>query len=341
MSQTAHDLYSVGFGGLIHEDVMNQIWDISRIPLPLTDRIGTDSHDNQYAEWTQDKLQAPNTSNAQIDGADTIGNDDTNEGKRVGNHSQISTKTVKVSTRAQNVDTIGFSDALSYQIMMRQREIRRDVEATMLTNQGSVRGDNATAGLSAGLGAWIETNGDFGTSTGGGFNTSTGLVASRVSAGTVGDRGLTETMVRAAIKGVYESGGESTLFMSTPDVCEAFSMYLFDSSARVAALDSNVNQSRTPVTATGAVNVFVSDFGVVEIEANRLQQLEDTTTANVFILDPAMLRLSYLDGYRTEPLAKQGLADTRQICVDWTLKVLNEEAQALIADIDTTAAVIT
>ena len=49
---------------------MAKIWDISKIPLPFQDLIGTDSHNNEYAEWTKDKLAAPTLANALIDGAD-------------------------------------------------------------------------------------------------------------------------------------------------------------------------------------------------------------------------------------------------------------------------------
>ena len=70
MAQTAVDLSDAGFGGLIREDVMNKIWQIDNIPLPLTDRIGSDSHSNQYAEWTTDEMGAIDLSNAEEDGAD-------------------------------------------------------------------------------------------------------------------------------------------------------------------------------------------------------------------------------------------------------------------------------
>ena len=110
MAQTAVDLSDAGFGGLIREDVMNKIWQIDNIPLPLTDRIGTDSHDNQYAEWTTDTMGAIDTDNAVLDGADAS-KDNTTEGARLGNHSQISTKDIAVSERAGNVDTIGYSNA--------------------------------------------------------------------------------------------------------------------------------------------------------------------------------------------------------------------------------------
>ena len=67
---TAYDQSIVTLNGIINEDVMQKIWDISKIPLPLTDIIGTDSHANEYYEWTQDSLAAAVTTNKQIDGAD-------------------------------------------------------------------------------------------------------------------------------------------------------------------------------------------------------------------------------------------------------------------------------
>ena len=41
-------------GGLVPEDVMAKIWDISKIPLLMQDVFGEDSHSNEYTEWTKD-----------------------------------------------------------------------------------------------------------------------------------------------------------------------------------------------------------------------------------------------------------------------------------------------
>jgi hypothetical protein len=340
MSQTAVDLADAGFGGLIREDVMNKIWQIDNIPLPLSDRIGTDSHSNQYAEWTTDTMGPIDVDNAVLDGADASKTNAT-EGSRLGNHSQISTKDVEVSERAGNVDTIGYANALTYQVSQRQKDLRQDVEAIMLTSQASVKSAAAGIPRSAGLGAWITdatavANG----TTEGGFDTATGLVDVRSGAADATDVALTEDAIRTVSQLVYEEGGESTVMMSTPSVCKEFSEYLFTSSARVAALQSDVNQSRSAVTATGAVNVFVSDFSTLEIVANRKQQVEDIATAvSVFILDPSMLRLSFLQGWQVKPLAKTGLADKRQMSVDWTLKVLNPLSQGGVFNVDQTAPV--
>lgn len=334
------DLAAAAYGGLVNEDVMQKIFDISNITLPLSDRIGTDSHKNAFCEWTTDALQAVDTSNAYVDSAPTTGIADENLGSRKGNHTQTSVKVVKVGSIAQSSDTIGFADALAYQIMQRQKELRRDVEATMLTNQASVKETTGTAGVSAGLGAWIKDNGSDNGSTAGGWNSSTGIVDARTSGGDATDVVMTEAMVRDAIKDVYIDGGESTVFMTTPSLVEQFSIFLFSSGARIAALQSDVREKTSGVTATAAVKLFVSDFGTVEIVANRLQQVEGTTTCvNAFVLDPSMLRLSYMDGYKTEPLAKTGLFDQYQMRVSWSLKVLNEDAQAIIADIIQTGTV--
>ena len=114
-----YDLKGALLNGLINEDVMQKIWDISKVPLPLTDMIGTDSHANPYYEWTQDSLATQVSTNKVIDGAD-ITQDDSAVGTRVGNHSQTSVKAVQVSTRAIESDSIGRANEESYQVMMRQ-----------------------------------------------------------------------------------------------------------------------------------------------------------------------------------------------------------------------------
>ena len=109
---------------------MNKIWDISKIPLPFTDMIGTGAAKNEYKEWTLDSLAAPDPTNAVVDGSDATGND-TATGERVGNHHQISDKVVRVSYRADESDTIGRSKELSYQLLRRQQELRRDSQCLL------------------------------------------------------------------------------------------------------------------------------------------------------------------------------------------------------------------
>ena len=332
------DLKGVLAGGLINEDVMQKIWDISKIPLPFTEMVGSDSATNEYKEWTTDELAAPDLTNAVIDGADA-GTSDHVTGLRVGNHHQISDKVVKVSYRADASDTIGRSKELSYQLMRRQQELRRDVEAIALSNQASVADTGAAAGKAGSLMSWIASNADV-VGTVGGFNTTTKLTV----AVTVGARrALTETLIRDTVEDVYNDGGDPTVLMAIPGMIRKISEYLFTSSARVATLMSDQGKSSEAATALGAVNVFVTDFGTLKLVPNRLQQAYVDSGAaacsTVYVLDPEYLSLCYLKGYRTDVLAKTGLAENRQMSVDWSLIVNNEKAHGMVTEVNHTAAV--
>ena len=315
----------------------------SKIPLPLTDMIGTESSKNEYKEWTVDALAQPNITNAVVDGADATGNN-TVLGARVGNHHQISQKVVQVSFRADVSDIIGRTKETSYQVMRRQQELRRDVDAIALVNQASVADDgNSIAGKAGGLPTWLVTTTSNGATTGanGGFSTATGLTVAR----TPGDnRAMTETMVRDAVQGVYTQGGDPTMMLSIPGIIRKFSEYLFTSSARVATLMSDQGKSAEQATALGSVNVFVTDFATLKLVPNRLQQKYMSNggavaVADVFVIDPTYLALSYLKGYRTEDLAKIGLSERKQMSVDWTLICNTEKSHAIIGDINPLLAV--
>jgi Family of unknown function (DUF5309) len=331
------DLKNVLYKGLIREDVMQKIYDISRIPLPFTDMIGTDSTSNSYCEWTQDQLQAVNLNNAQVDGADASTTGNMSTGSRVGNQCQISDKIVMVTERADDSDVIGQSSALAYQLMMRQQELKRDMEAIMLTQQASQADNgNATPGLIGGFGAWLTSNVSRGaTGTSGGF--ANGIVA----APTLGTaRAISETTIRDVSQSIYQNGGDATILMTTPSVVRLISEYMFTASARIATLMSDTGQAASPQVAKGSVNIFVTDFATLTITPNRLMQPVDATHTNVYLIDPAYARQTFLKPIVTRELAKTGTADKRQISCDWTLKVLTEKAHGVIADIDPALAMV-
>lgn len=334
------DLKAASGGGVIAEDVMAKIWDISKIPLPLTEMISETNADQEYTEWTEDELAAVSTSNKVVDGAD-IDQNNTVIPSRVGNHGQISVKEVKVSSRAESSKSFGGSGKLAYQVMRRQQELFRDIEAQILTQQASVADNgDAVAGQSGGLGAWIKDNVDFGaTGSAGGFNSGTKLVDAP-TAGTV--RGLTETLVRDHAQEAWEDGGNPSILMSTPLAIRNLSQYMFSSSANIATLQSDAGQSKMgALTAMGSVNVFITDFGVtLRMIPNRLQQTVTTNNVTVFIIDPEMISLGVIRGARVEELGKSGLSTKRMMSKDYTLKVYQQKAHAAIHDINPATAVV-
>ena len=339
----AFNLKSIETGGVIHEDVMDKIFDISRIPLPFTDMVGSTRHKNERFDWVLDELNAPMLNNQRVDGQDA-GDLVSITGGRVGNHSQISDKVIAVSYRADASDTIGRAKELAYRLTRANQEIRRDVEAAALFNQASKPGTDAVAGVTGGLPTWIETSvfdADGSPATAGGYDYSTGLT-SEVTPG--GPAAVSFKCIKDAIQAVYEEGGEVSVLMSTPSVITAISTYMFDETARIATLQADQGKSTDKAKALASVNVIVSDFGTVKLVPNRLQPANGTvdadtglvtgTSDNIFLLDPEYVSLSYLEGYRTDTLAKTGLAEKRQISVDWGLRVHTEKAHAMITGVN-------
>lgn len=334
----AADLAGVEYEGLINEDVMQTIYDIDPVDLPYQDMAGEESSKNPYKSWTQDGLADLALANAVVDGADITGNDAAT-GRRIGNHHQESTKIVQVSTRARNVDTIGRSDELIYQLMQRQKDLKRAMEATFLSNQASVEDDgNTTAGRTAGCGAMFETNIINGTA--GGF--SNGIFSAPTPGAAAA---LTEAMIRDGSEMAYLEGGNPTKLMSVPSVIRRLSEYLFTSSARVATIMSDAKRGDVKsgqyghqgVTAIGAVTTIVTDFTTMELCPNRSQLLYDnsgTDCANVYGFDVNYWAISYLQRIMTEPLSKTGLSDKRMMSVDYCNVAKQEKSSFVIMGID-------
>lgn len=350
----AVNLAAVPVDGQIHEDLMNKIFDVSPVDRPFIDAIGSDDSDNHYKSWVREALEAATPDNARVDGSSSATINDTVTGERIGNYHQIMTKTVRVSDRGRNVNTVGSSDELVRQLMKRQKALRRDEEAAMVSRNIAVPGDGDTvAGTLAGVGGWIgtgqdATNTDRGATTGADPILSGNPGGYPTTAAVDGDtRALSEATIKAMMQAAYLKGGNPSLAMSTPSCIEVLSDHLFTSSARVATLQSNAEQgNRTDngtgggrsgggVTAQGAVNLFVTNFGTLELVPNRFQPEVTADVADLYLIDPELWERSYLQGYETAELARDGLAENREISVDVTLCSLNEEGNAVIADIDT------
>ena len=373
----AVDLRNAVAGGLIHEDVMDRIYEIDPEDRPFRDAIQADDADNVFKEFVHETLEASDPNNAYVDGQSLSGLNDTRIGLRYGNYCQELVKVVRVSNRGREVRSIGTSDQMLWQLQRRQQALRRDEESALTGVNGAQPGDGNEAnadttgpGVMAGLASWIRTNVDRGTGganaalsgTTGGYPVTTGAPPTSraewigITAGQA--RGLTETMIKSMMRACYNAGGNPRLLMSVPDVIEQISDYLFTSSSRVATIQTNVPQAnRTDnstgggtsgggVVAQGAVNLFVTNFGTLELTPNRFQKTYQSsdgtpvTVANVFLIDPEWFSAAYLQGYQTKDLARDGLGDNSYICVDSTLCAMAENSSACIADINPTVAMV-
>lgn len=342
------DLAAVARGGLVKEDVLQQIQDISlNIETALQDRLATDTVKSHKFEWLTDALATP-TDSSVAEGTDYSGATAASGGRKA-NYTQFNTKLVNVSERAMNIDPHGRSDEMGYQTARRIRELQRDIESAMVDGNNASVADTGTGtkGRTAPLAVQIETNKVQGNVTGGGFNTSTGLFTAN-TVGTSGPSALVFSDVRDMIEDIYLAGGNCSLLTSHPSITKRVSEYLVGTPAAFVPIVAQA-QGGSPQTmvANGYVEFFKTDFGqVVQVLPNRSQVGYDapvgtvaTPAAHVFLLDPSTIDVVYISGIKVTPLAKVGLYERKGINADWGLRVKDEKANAVIKQRSLTSAV--
>ena len=335
MSTTNFDRFNLATeGDNVREDLTDVIYNISPTEVPFQANSGRGNADNTLHEWQIDELAAVDLGNAAIDGAD-FGTDSSDPAQRIGNFAQISIKYIAVSRRANIVNKAGRRSELAYQIAKKGKELRRDVEGISTQSQAALVGNDTTASLTGSLTSWIRTNTVRGA----------GGADPALSGGTFGqpttnstDSGtpvaLTETNILQVLREAYIQGGNPNMMMCGPTVKQRFSNFMFTANARIATQRQDQGPvNRGGVSVVGAVDVYVSDFTVIDVVPNRFQRERD-----FWILDTEYWEICYLDGYKTETIAKIGDAERRHILVDWCLASHNEAASGVVADVDETVA---
>jgi hypothetical protein len=338
------DLSALTAGGLVNEDVAQKLYKLQYEDTPVLDRIGRDSAKNSYSEWAVDELGSASDTKI-VSGADVASSDAAAAtGSRVGNHAQINRRVAWVTGRARATDNVGRSDELVYQSMMASQRLKQDIEKQITGRQASVAdNNNATAGVAAGISAFVATNDSFGTGgASGGFNTST-LVVDAPTAGVA--RVLTQAMWRAQVLNAYNAFSDVSLMVTTPTLVQGINTFLVGGSGVLRATPTANVSGEAPVrnqSAQGNFNIIVTDFGtVLTIVPDRHMATYTgggtssnvATACEVLLLNPEFVAFAPLRGFRSEPLAKVGDSDRVQVLVDWTLKVYNEKAHAVIRDI--------
>ena len=273
-------------------------------------------------EWQTDVLAAPDTANAQIDGDDyayaarpaTV---------RVGNYTQISRKPVLISRTLEAVDKAGRDSEVKYQVLKAGLELKRDMEAILVSNQASVAGTSSVARKLGGLGSWLTTNVSRGaTGANGGYNTGTGLTVAP-TAGT--PRAFIETYIQDVQQSAYINGGNPNILLMSPKQKRVASAF---AGIAVNRIDNQPGTTKQ-LTIFGGADMYQGNFGILNFVPNRWQPL-----TNAFLIDPKMISVDYLRPMFTDKVANTGDAEKRMLLVEYTLTVKNEAASGVIDDLN-------
>ena len=304
----------------IREDLSNIITNIAPEETPYMSNIGRENVSNALFEYQTDTLAAA-AANAQLEGDDVASFDAVTATVRMQNYAQISRKTIILSATEEVVNKAGRRSELAYQISKRASELKRDQEFVMLNGGIAVAGDSTTARVTASLGAFVKTNTD--KQTNGTDPSYTTLPNSARTDGNV--RTFTETILKNVIQKVWSQGGTPKILMCGPVNKQRVSGF-----SGIASSRFNIDGGAKPATLVGAVDVYVSDFGNVQVIANRFQRERDA-----WVIDPDYAKMTMLRPYQQVELAKTGDAEKRMLIVEWGHKVTSELAHGLAADLIT------
>jgi hypothetical protein len=203
--------------------------------------------------------------------------------------------------------------------MKRSKELKRDMESTLTSNNASVAGNSSTARKSAGFEAWIQTNDDRASD---GNNTAfSGGIQAAATDGT--QRVFTESLLKNVLSLCYDNGGE-------PNQIMVGSFNKKQMSAFPGVADQVRDTGNKRATIVGAADVYVGDFHELDIVPNRFSR-----TRSALVVDPSMWKLCYYQRFKTEDLAKTGHSDRKMLSVEFTLESCNEKASGCVADLTT------
>jgi hypothetical protein len=300
------------------EDLTDVIHDVTPTETPFMSAIEKGSASNTYHEWQTDALAAADGTNKVIEGDDPS-NDSITATVRLGNYTQIMDKVIQVSSTQRAANNAGRGDELSYQTMKRSKEIKRDMESRLTGNYASAAGAAGTARECAGFEAWIQTNDSRGAS---GANTAfSGGIQAAATDGT--QRVFTETLLQDVLQLCWENGGDPNQVH-----VGAFNKKAMSSFAGIADQVRDTGAKRATIVA--AADVYVSDFGQLNIIANRFSR-----SRTALVIDPSMWKLCYYQRFKTEDLAKTGHSDRKMLSVEFTLECCNEKSSGAVADLTT------
>lgn len=257
-------------------------------------------------EWIVDKLADVDTSGT-IEGTDVSAYADEFAGRaRLSNYYQKLRKGYMVSDIQELVQSVGpakFAEAE----MKAVRELKRNLEATVSSNNDKVAGDAGTASMMRGLGDWIDSAGP-----------SDVPAAYRTPAGSIHASGsLTEPVFNGLIESIYRTSGNTQNLTLVADT--ALRKHITENYARTTGgtdiVYRNINQPADG-RVRNTVGFYESDFGVVAVVNMNPDCAPDTTNKDTgYLLNYDYLQCGELKTLGSQMTSNEGGGERG--FVDW------------------------
>jgi hypothetical protein len=297
------------------EDLSDIIYDVTPTETPFLSALPRGKATSTKHEWLTRSLAAASGSNANIEG-DEATNDSANTNVRLDNQTQILDKVAQVSRTQESVKNAGMPRTMAREMADKMKEIKRDLETSLLQNTAKVVGNDTAARVMAGLQTYVKTN----ISKASDGTAAAGTGADIYTDGTA--RALSEPLVEEALALAWTNGGNPSM-----GVLNAFQKRKAAAFSGSSSKMSDGDKRKV----TNNVEVYIDPLGT-EI---RLVPCRQCPTDVIYFVDTEFVELSVLDDFSTHDLAKTGDSTRKQIVGEMTLEVRNEKAHAGVYDLTT------
>tara|TARA_S200002703_G_scaffold152428_1_gene152813 strand:- start:3584 stop:4510 length:927 start_codon:yes stop_codon:yes gene_type:complete len=302
---------------------------------PFMSSVGKGSCNNTLFEWQTDELAAA-AANQKLEGDDSMDALAVAEPRRLQNYTQISYKAVQTSGTAEAVDFAGRKSSQAYQLAKRAKEIKRDMEKMLLSEDVAVAGATGTPRKTAAVMSWLGTAAA-GTSNiiDGSASPVVGIVnqgsptagypnGSSVASPSGSDAVLTMAMINLAMERCFDNGGEPTDLMCDASLKQKISSL---GGSVIADLQKEA-PGAAPATAINAIDVLVTDFGTLKIVPSRL-----CLPNQLYFFDYDFWSIDYLRPFQTETLARTGDSMKQLMIAEYGLRAKNGLSNAAVIGI--------
>lgn len=297
------------------EDLGDIIYNISPMSEPFLGSIGKSKATATFHEWNQDSLAAASASNFSVQGDDITTFTAVDPTVRLGNRTQILRKEFLISGTQEVILKAGRKSEVAYQTMKKGREIKRDLELTLLTSQAAVAASAGTAPKMATVPAWLISN------------TSNGAGAGANPAGTGADtrvagtpRAFTEALLKPVLQSIFSNSGEDADTILVPPSQKVVLSGFAGNATRF--IDAQAKEIVSNVL------VYSGDFGEYKVVTDRFMP---TTYALIYNSD--LWALSTLRPMSIKDLAVTGDAMKKLMLTEVTLESRNEAGSGAVYDL--------
>ena len=294
-------------GNVLREDLRDIIYDISPMETIFMTRAGRGTCKSTTHEWLTDSLATVNAKNAAIEG-DAFGAVARTLPSRLKNYTQIARKDFEVTGTAQKTSNAGMRELMAYHTAQASKEIKRDMEAGLLSDEPASAGTSVSARVAAGAEAWIYAPNHISVNQSAATTTApvSGFATSPVTDGTA--TAFTSTGLNTMLQQAWSMGGEVDTILVGPTLYNTISAF-----TGIATRFRDVG-SRQQAQIIGAADVYVSAFGSHNIVLSRWAR-----STTVFCLDMSTWEVAYLRPFQTIDIAKVGDAERKALLAEYTL----------------------